>query len=57
MSEYIGKPVPQEAEDVHQFFGDERIFALGFIRFLVNDENIVTFEYDVSPPALEKAEK
>lgn len=42
---YLNKPVPEEAVDSQQFFAGEKIFILGLFRFLVNDQNIVTFTY------------
>lgn len=54
MGEYINKPVPEEAKDTHQFFAGEKIFALEALRFLVNDKNIVTFEYVFKPQFLKE---
>jgi hypothetical protein len=45
--QYLNKPVPSEAIDVQQPFADEKIFMLGLLRFLVNNEGIVTFAYEV----------
>ena len=57
MSEYINKPVPEEATDTGKYFGYSKIFVLGLIRLLVNDENIVTSEYVVKPSSSEETKK
>ncbi len=47
MSEYKGKPVPDEAEKVGVFHGYD-IYAIGLIRLLVNQsdkDKIVTHQY------------
>ena len=58
MSEYINKPVPVEAINTGQSFGYSRIFILKeFIRLLVNDKGIVTFEYANKPLSSEEIKK
>jgi len=45
MTEYTGKPVPEEAVKISPF-ADGWIYAIGIIRLLVDKEGIVYLEYE-----------